>query len=276
MKRTLTTLTMLALAVAGCSQEPQTAEDLGKGSVDLVEEAASGDVTADEFAARMDALAEEAKKEIGSPPQATPAADRSIAIAEEEGIKEEAVHQLEKSALGFYAKWFEMLNEGLTAVYERAKAATRSPEFNAGSNAKRTLSPPNARAGNATVIASDPPERNEPSPRPGSNVTDSAFFTPGSQEDDEPARETTPTLLTQLLPVYTEEARKAERQGTVILETIVQPDGTVEIARVARGLGFGLDEAAIAAVQQWRFRPGTRNGEPVPVSLKIEVNFSLR
>ena len=87
---------------------------------------------------------------------------------------------------------------------------------------------------------------------------------------------TTPTLLTQVLPEYSEEAREAEYQGTVILETIVRRDGTVDVVRVARSLPFGLDEKAIEAVTQWRFRPGMRNGEPVDVKLKIEVNFNRR
>ncbi len=87
---------------------------------------------------------------------------------------------------------------------------------------------------------------------------------------------TTPTLLAQTLPEYSEEARKAKYQGTVILETIVRRDGTVEVVRVTRSLGFGLDDKAIEAVSKWRFRPGMRNGQPVDVALKIEVNFNLR
>ena len=87
---------------------------------------------------------------------------------------------------------------------------------------------------------------------------------------------TTPTLLTQVLPEYSEEARRAEYQGTVILETIVRRDGTVEVVRVSQSQPFGLNEKAIEAVRQWRFRPGMRSGEPVDVELKIEVNFNRR
>ena len=87
---------------------------------------------------------------------------------------------------------------------------------------------------------------------------------------------TTPTLLYQILPEYSEEARKAKYQGTVILDTIVRRDGSVEIVRIVRSVGFGLDDKAIEAVLQWKFRPGMRNGEAVDVALKIEVNFNLR
>jgi protein TonB len=87
---------------------------------------------------------------------------------------------------------------------------------------------------------------------------------------------TPPTILSRVEPQYSEEARKARYQGTVVLEAIVKRDGTVDILRVVRSLGFGLDENAIQALKQWRFKPGMRNGIPVDVALNIEVNFNLR
>ena len=85
-----------------------------------------------------------------------------------------------------------------------------------------------------------------------------------------------PVLLTQIIPEYSDEARKARFQGRVILDTIVREDGSVQVVRVARGIGFGLDEKAIAAVLQWRFQPARMNGKPVAVALNVEVNFNLR
>src|SRR5439155_407114 len=70
---------------------------------------------------------------------------------------------------------------------------------------------------------------------------------------------TPPTVLQRVEPQYSEEARKARYQGTVVLEAIVRKDGTVDIMRIVRSLGFGLDENAIQALKQWRFRPGMRN-----------------
>ena len=87
---------------------------------------------------------------------------------------------------------------------------------------------------------------------------------------------TPPTILSRVEPQYSEEARKARYQGTVVLESVVKKDGTVDILRVVRSLGFGLDENAIQALKQWRFKPGMRNGIPVDVALNIEVNFNLR
>ena len=82
-----------------------------------------------------------------------------------------------------------------------------------------------------------------------------------------------PVVLQRVEPQYSEEARKARYQGTVVLEVIIRKDGTVDIQRIVRSLGFGLDENAIQALKQWRFRPGMCNGVPVDVSLNIEVNF---
>jgi TonB family protein len=78
-----------------------------------------------------------------------------------------------------------------------------------------------------------------------------------------------PTIIRRVEPQYSEEARKARYQGMVVLEAIVRKDGSVEIVRVVRSLGFGLDESAIQALRQWKFRPAMMNGEPVNVSLNI-------
>ncbi|MBZ5645832.1 MAG: energy transducer TonB [Acidobacteriia bacterium] len=76
-------------------------------------------------------------------------------------------------------------------------------------------------------------------------------------------------------PEYSEEARKAKYQGTVVLWVVVGPDGRVREIRVSRSLGMGLDEKAMEAVRQWRFDPARKDGQPVPVQVSIEVNFRL-
>ena len=85
-----------------------------------------------------------------------------------------------------------------------------------------------------------------------------------------------PTILFKVDPQYSEEARKARYQDTGVFEAIIRSDGTVKILRVVRSIDFGLDENAIQALKQWKFRPGMRNGQPVDVVLNIEVNFNLR
>jgi periplasmic protein TonB len=76
-------------------------------------------------------------------------------------------------------------------------------------------------------------------------------------------------------PEYSEEARKAKYQGTVVLWLVVSPDGKPQQIRVQRSLGMGLDEKAIEAVRQWRFEPAKKDGQPVPVMINVEVNFRL-
>ena len=85
-----------------------------------------------------------------------------------------------------------------------------------------------------------------------------------------------PKLLEKVQPKYTADAMRAKVQGVVVLECIVLNDGTVGDVRVKRSLPFGLDEAAITAARQWRFLPGTRQGEPVAVIIDIELTFSVR
>jgi periplasmic protein TonB len=76
-------------------------------------------------------------------------------------------------------------------------------------------------------------------------------------------------------PEYSEEARKAKYQGTVVLWIVVGPDGRVHDMRVSRALGLGLDEKALEAVKQWRFEPARKDGQAVAVQVNIEVNFRL-
>src|SRR5271165_2111636 len=76
-------------------------------------------------------------------------------------------------------------------------------------------------------------------------------------------------------PEYSEEARKAKYQGTVVLWLIVGPDGKPRDIRVSRPLGMGLDQKAIEAVNRWRFEPAMKDGRPVAVQITVEVNFRL-
>ncbi len=86
---------------------------------------------------------------------------------------------------------------------------------------------------------------------------------------------TPPVVINKVDPEFSQAARAARVQGTVVLETVVAEDGVPNVIRVVRGLGYGLDENAIAAVEQWRFNPGTKDGTPIKGSLNIEVNFNL-
>ena len=86
---------------------------------------------------------------------------------------------------------------------------------------------------------------------------------------------TAPSLLYKVEPEFSEEARKAKYQGTVLMTIEVGEDGKPHRLRILRGLGLGLDEKAIEAVSRWIFKPAQRNGRPIRAAATIEVNFRL-
>jgi TonB family protein len=86
---------------------------------------------------------------------------------------------------------------------------------------------------------------------------------------------TRPVLIHSVEPEFSEEARRAKHSGVVLLRTDVDATGHPGNIRVVQSLGMGLDEKAIGAVEQWLFRPGTKDGKPVTVSAMVEVRFQL-
>lgn len=77
-------------------------------------------------------------------------------------------------------------------------------------------------------------------------------------------------------PRYTDTARNAHVSGVVILEAIIDKTGHVDQVKVLKGLPMGLSDEAERAVRQWRFKPGTMNGQPVDVIFDLTVNFTLQ
>jgi len=84
-----------------------------------------------------------------------------------------------------------------------------------------------------------------------------------------------PRCIKQTEPEFSEEARKAKHQGTVVVRATVGADGKIHNPHVVRSLGLGLDEKAIEAVNQWLFEPAVKDGRKVAVYVDIEVNFRL-
>jgi periplasmic protein TonB len=84
-----------------------------------------------------------------------------------------------------------------------------------------------------------------------------------------------PQVLTRYEPEYTREARKIKYNANVLLWLVVGADGAPRNIKVIRAVGMGLDEKAAEAVSTWRFRPGTKDGKPVPVQANIEVSFRI-
>jgi TonB family protein len=86
---------------------------------------------------------------------------------------------------------------------------------------------------------------------------------------------TAPMAMAHREPEYTEAARVGRFMGTVIVYLEVDPSGAAANIQVLEGLGFGLDEKAVEAIETWKFRPGIREGQPVPVIATVEINFRL-
>lgn len=84
-----------------------------------------------------------------------------------------------------------------------------------------------------------------------------------------------PERIHYVAPEYPELARRARLEGVVVLQAIIDRQGNVKDAEVLRPLGLGLDEAAIQAVQQWKYSPTYYNGRPVEVILTVTVQFQL-
>ena len=108
-----------------------------------------------------------------------------------------------------------------------------------------------------------------PSVGPGAGVGPPGIFPAGKMGV------TVPQVIFNPEPSFSEEARKAKAQGIVLLLLVVGKDGHTYDIRVGQSLGMGLDEKAIEAVNHWRFRPATLNGQPVATQIAVQVDFHL-
>jgi periplasmic protein TonB len=84
-----------------------------------------------------------------------------------------------------------------------------------------------------------------------------------------------PVLIYSVDAEFSDEARRAKYQGVSVVSLIVDTHGLPQRIRVVRKLGMGLDEKAVEAVKQYRFKPSQYQGKPVPVEITIEVNFHI-
>jgi TonB family protein len=108
-----------------------------------------------------------------------------------------------------------------------------------------------------------------PSTGPGAGAGPPGIYPAGRQGV------TAPQVVFNPEPSFSDEARKAKAQGIVLLLLVVGKDGHPYDVRVGQSLGMGLDEKAIEAVNRWRFRPATLNGQPVATRIAVQVDFHL-
>ncbi|HUO59398.1 MAG TPA: energy transducer TonB [Candidatus Acidoferrales bacterium] len=86
---------------------------------------------------------------------------------------------------------------------------------------------------------------------------------------------TPPRLLEVANPEYTDVAKKKKIEGSVVLDIVVDKKGNVVEAKVKKGLGYGLDESAVAAVKVWLYKPAEKDGQPVPVHMEVTTDFYM-
>src|ERR1700722_2226517 len=90
-----------------------------------------------------------------------------------------------------------------------------------------------------------------------------------------PAKITAAEILSKPTPVYTQEARSKRIEGGVLLEVVFEASGKIRVLRVIRGLGYGLDDAAVHAAEQIRFKPAQQDGQPSDSTAVLHIIFQL-
>jgi TonB family protein len=125
---------------------------------------------------------------------------------------------------------------------------------------------------------------NPPASGGGKHATvQSGGFADATVADNTPKRKAlaseSPTTMVDILdkprPQYTAEGRRLRLEGDVVLDLVFQADGTIQINRVVSGLGHGLDETAVRAAQQMKFKPAKRDGQPVDFPARVRIEFRL-
>jgi TonB family protein len=89
------------------------------------------------------------------------------------------------------------------------------------------------------------------------------------------ARLTPAEILSKPTPIYTEEARSKKIEGEVLLEVVLEASGKIRVLKVVRGLGHGLDDAAVRAAEQIRFKPAMRDGQPSDSTAVLHIIFQI-
>jgi protein TonB len=85
-----------------------------------------------------------------------------------------------------------------------------------------------------------------------------------------------PVVVKEVKPQYTAKAKRAGIEGTVVLDCIVETDGSVGSVTVTKPLDEELDQQAVKAARQWTFEPGKKDGKAVRVQISLEMTFSLK
>lgn len=172
---------------------------------------------------------------------------------------------------------------GYLYIFAEPKRHAAKPET---SNEPTTSNPAN-KDQEVPLPDAGPSQSSQPKQKQEAPKTDTQSSTPQEQPVPEPPTQekpiaepqadvVKPVLIHRVNPEYPEIARKSRIQGVVILDATVTREGAVENLKVVRGLHPILDQSAMKAVQQWRYKPATLNGKPINVHFTISVKFTLK
>lgn len=130
--------------------------------------------------------------------------------------------------------------------------------------------------GNGVAIAPTPSGSGPRNVQAGGFQTATAdAAAPKPKQTDAQAAMTEVVILDKPKPQYTEEARKLGIEGDVLVQVVFPASGPVQVIRVTKGLGHGLDEQAIKAAQQIRFKPALQDGKPVDFPATVHIEFQI-
>ena len=169
-----------------------------------------------------------------------------------------------------------------SGLAQRGAAAAGSQDWNAYvRETQRSLAVLANETGSVAAVKSDPPAPITERPagiRPVSPPLGAAAAAPAAQryKGNDPGI-VLPTPVTKVNPRYTQAAMDAKIQGAVELTAVVREDGSVGDVTVVQSLDttYGLDDAAVEALRQWTFTPGTKDGKAVEVEVHINIRFTL-
>jgi TonB family protein len=82
-------------------------------------------------------------------------------------------------------------------------------------------------------------------------------------------------ILSKPTPIYTDEARAKRIEGEVLLEVVFEAGGKLRVVKIVRGLGHGLDDSAVRAAEQIRFKPALKDGQPSDSTAVVHIIFQL-
>ncbi len=125
------------------------------------------------------------------------------------------------------------------------------------------------------VRSASTPAAEAPAQAPAAAETDAQKSGPADNPVKMGPGITLPSVLSKVDPDYTEDAKAAKIDGSVLLSLVIGTDGLAHDINVVRGIDSGLDLNAVSAVQKWHFQPATKDGQAVAVLAQIEVNFKL-